>query len=147
MLTTILAGFYERDIRKMIEEVKLFKHETDLWRVQGSIKNSAGNLVLHIIGGTNHFFGATLAKTGYVRNRELEFSKKDTAKEELIAELEALVPLVTNTLIALTPEKLDADYPLLFDGMKRSTAYILVQLLGHLDYHLGQVNYIRRMFE
>jgi hypothetical protein len=147
MLTTILTGFYERDIRKMIEEVKLFQHEADLWRVQGSIKNSAGNLVLHIIGGTNHFFGATLAKTGYLRNRELEFSRKDVAKEELVAGLEALVPLVSTTLLALTPEQLDADYPLLFDGMKRSTAYITVQLLGHLDYHLGQVNYIRRMFE
>jgi hypothetical protein len=68
MLNSVLAGFYERDLRRMIVEVNSFTNEEDLWRTQGSVKNSAGNLVLHIIGGLNHFIGATLAHTNYVRN-------------------------------------------------------------------------------
>jgi len=75
MLNNILANFYERDIRKLIEEVNLFRNEEDLWRIQGSVKNSSGNLVLHIMG-LNHFVGATLAQTGYVRDRAREFSDK-----------------------------------------------------------------------
>ncbi|MBA4053701.1 MAG: DinB superfamily protein, partial [Marivirga sp.] len=76
MLNSILANFYERDIRKLIEEINLFRMEENLWRTQGSVKNSSGNLVLHIIGGTNYLIGATLAHTGYVRNRDQEFTIK-----------------------------------------------------------------------
>src|ERR1700733_15197491 len=98
MLNSILAGFYERDIRKLIEEVNLFQNEEDLWRTQGSVKNSCGNLVLHIIGGLNHFFGAALAHTGYTRDRDQEFIKKGVSGKELIMQLEALIPMITETL-------------------------------------------------
>ena len=76
MLNSIVANFYERDIRKLIEEINLFSNEEDLWKTQGSVKNSSGNLVLHIIGGMNHLIGAVLAQTGYVRNRDQEFILK-----------------------------------------------------------------------
>ncbi len=76
MLGTLLATFYERDLRKLIEEVNAFKNEENLWKITGSIKNSAGNLTLHLTGGLNHFVGATLAHTGYIRNRDQEFTKK-----------------------------------------------------------------------
>jgi hypothetical protein len=68
MLNTVLAGFYERDIRKLIDEVNLFQNEADLWRTMGTVKNSCGNLVLHLIGNLNHFIGTNLARSGYVRN-------------------------------------------------------------------------------
>ena len=77
MLNNVLTVFYERDIRKLIEEVNLFRNEENLWKTHGSVKNSSGNLVLHIIGGLNYHIGATLGNTGYVRNRDLEFTKKD----------------------------------------------------------------------
>jgi len=147
MLDRILANFYERDIRRLIEEVNLFKNEEDLWRTQGSVKNSSGNLVLHIIGGLNHFFGATLAQTGYVRNRDQEFSRKGEERKDLVAQLEALIPMITGTLNALTQERMEAEFPIIFDDARNSTSYVLVQLLAHLNYHLGQVNYLRRIFE
>jgi hypothetical protein len=147
MLNNILANFYERDIRKLIEEVNLFKNEEDLWRTQGSVKNSSGNLVLHIIGSMNHFFGATLAKTGYVRDRPREFSDKGVERKELVAQLEALIPTINTTLHALTPGQMDAAFPIFFDQEGTSTSYVLVRLLAHLSYHLGQVNYLRRIFE
>jgi len=147
MLNQLLANFYEKDLRKLIEEVNLFRNEENLWKTLGTVKNSSGNLVLHIIGGLNHFFGAILAHTGYVRNRDLEFSKKGVARKDLVAQLEALIPTVNATLASITPEQMDAEYPIPFDDAKNSNSYVLVRLLVHLDYHLGQVNYLRRILE
>ena len=147
MLNTILANFYELDIRKMIEELNLFKKEENLWITQGSVKNSAGNLALHIIGGLNHFFGATLANTGYVRNRDLEFIKKGVERQVLVAQLEELIPLINQTLIGLSKEQMEADFPIFYDKPGTSTGYVLTKLLAHLNYHLGQINYLRRILE
>ena len=106
MLNNVLTNFYERDIRKLIEEVNLFKNEENLWRTQGSVKNSSGNLVLHIIGGLNYLIGATLAHTGYVRDRDQEFVKKGVARKDLVDQLEKLIPLINKTLSALAYWKL-----------------------------------------
>jgi hypothetical protein len=144
MLNSILANFYERDIRKLIEEVNLFRNEENLWKTDGSVKNSCGNLVLHIIGGTNHLIGATLAHTGYVRDRDQEFIRKGVARKDLVAGLQALIPLINETV---TAQDMEAEYPIMFDDMKTSNSYVLVQLLVHLNYHLGQVNYLRRILE
>jgi len=147
MLNSVLVSFYERDIRILIEEVKLFRNEEDLWRTQGAVKNSSGNLVLHIIGGLNYFIGAILAQTGYVRDRDLEFIRKGVVRKDLVAQLEELIPMINETVNALTQEQMEAEFPIFFDKAKTSTSYVLVQLLLHLNYHLGQVNYLRRIFE
>lgn len=145
MLNTILSSFYERDLRRLIEEINAFKNEENLWKTQGSIKNPSGNLALHLIGGLNFFIGTTLAHTGYVRNRDQEFSQKGVERQEIVARLEVLIPLVAQTIKA--QQDMDAEFPIPFDGAKNSKAYVLVQLLAHLDYHLGQVNYLRRSLE
>jgi hypothetical protein len=147
MLNNMLANLYERDLRKVIEEVNAFKNEEDLWKTQGSVKNSCGNLVSHLIGGMNHHIGTTLGHTGYVRNRDLEFSVKGTPKKELVAQLEALILVIRKTLDAFTPEKMEAEFPFPFDGANNSNSYVLTQLLLHLNYHLGQINYLRRILE
>lgn len=144
MRNDILATFYQRDILRLIEEINSFKDEENLWRTKGLVKNSAGNLALHIIGGTNYLIGTTLADTGYVRNRDLEFNRKGVDRKALVAQLEELISLINNTLSRLD---MDAEYPLLFDDAQRSNAYVLTQLALHLNYHLGQVNYLRRILE
>jgi len=80
MLNNVLATLYERDLRKWIEEVNLFQSEENLWKTTGTVKNSSGNLTLHIIGGLNHYVGATLAHTGYVRDRPQEFARVSRGK-------------------------------------------------------------------
>jgi hypothetical protein len=147
MLNAVLATFYETDIRKLIEEVNLFKDEEDLWRTTGSVRNSSGNLVLHLIGGLNHHIGATLAHTGYIRNRDLEFSNKDVPRQELVAQLEELIPMIKATLNSFTSAGMEAEFPLMFDDAMNSNSYVLMRLLAHLDYHLGQINYLRRILE
>lgn len=144
MLNNVLADFYERDINKLLEEVKLFRSEENLWRTEGTVRNSAGNLALHIIGNLNHFIGTTLGGTGYVRDRDSEFTRKGVPGKDLIAGLEALVPMIRKTVAGAD---LEAEFPLIFEGAKRSTGYMLVHLLAHLNYHLGQVNYLRRIVE
>jgi hypothetical protein len=147
MLNNDLADFYERDLRKLIEEVNLFKNEEDLWRTNGSVKNASGNLVLHIIGGLNHLIGATLAKTGYIRDRDREFSSKGIERKILVTQLEELIPMIKKTMNAFTEEEMNAEYPIFFDKPQTSVSYVLVQLFAHLNYHLGQVNYLRRILE
>jgi len=147
MLNNILADFYERDIRKLIEEVNSFKNEEDLWKTAGSVKNSSGNLVLHIIGGMNYLIGTTLAKTGYVRNRDQEFIIKGVERTVLVSQLDELILMINKTLNNLSPEDMEAEFPIFFDKPKTSVSYVLTQLLLHLNYHLGQVNYLRRVLE
>jgi len=147
MLNNVLAGFYERDIRKLIEEINLFKNEENLWRTTGSLKNSSGNLALHIIGGTNYLIGTTLAHTGYVRNREQEFIQKGVPRKDLVTQLEALIPMINKTLNAFSPEDMESEFPIFFDKPNTTISYVLMQLLAHLNYHTGQVNYLRRVLE
>jgi len=146
-LNKLLADFYKTDILRFIQELNLFENEENLWKTGGSIKNSSGNLALHIIGGLNYLIGTTLAQTGYVRNRDQEFIIKGVKREELVAELEKLIPMISETLNAPGQEQPEAEYPLMFDNMKTSNSYVLVKLLAHLNYHLGQVNYLRRILE
>jgi hypothetical protein len=142
MLNHDLANFYERDIRKLIEEINLFTQEEDLWKTKGSVKNSSGNLALHIIGGLNYLVGAKLANTAYTRDRDLEFSQKGVARKVLVTQLEEIIPMIRE---ALRNINIDADYPIPFDDAIRSNGYVLMQLSLHLNYHLGQVNYLRRI--
>ena len=91
MLNLLLADFFERDMLKLKEEISLYKDETNLWKVENTISNSAGNLCLHLIGNLKHFIGATLGNTGYVRQRELEFSSKNIPRSELHSEIDKLI--------------------------------------------------------
>src|SRR5688572_5449463 len=114
MLNSVLSDFYERDIRKLIGEINSFRNEENLWRTTGSIKNSSGNLELHIIGGMNYLIGATLARTGYVRDRDQEFLRKGVARKDLVTQLEALIPMINKTLNSFTPERMESDFPIFF---------------------------------
>ena len=65
----------------------LYKNEEDVWKIKEGISNSAGNLTLHLLGNLNHFIGATLGNTGYVRERDKEFSLKNIPRIQLVEDL------------------------------------------------------------
>jgi len=138
---------YQRDLGKLITELELFREEENLWKTAGAITNASGNLALHIIGGLNFHIGNTLGNTGYIRNRDLEFTDKNIPREVLIKELRSLVSLIHSTLSTLRNDQLNEPFPRFFDKENASTSYVLVQLLLHLNYHTGQVNYLRRAIE
>jgi uncharacterized damage-inducible protein DinB len=147
MLIETLKKLFNRDLNKLRSEIELYKDEKKIWYIEESIANSAGNLCLHLVGNLNHFIGAEIGKTGYVRVRELEFSSKDISKMELISKVEETIKVVDSSLDKLKEEDLEKEYPLLVFDKKTSTEYLLVHLSSHLTYHLGQINYHRRLLD
>jgi len=147
MLNETIRILLDRDLQKLKAELELYTKEENIWRIDGNILNSAGNLTLHLIGNLNTYIGAELGNTGYIRNRQEEFSLKDVPRLELIRKLEQTIQVIDTTLPSLTQTQIDEDYPqIVFDG-KMTTGYFLVHLSVHLNYHLGQVNYHRRLLD
>ena len=145
MLTDTLIEIFERDLKKLSEEINLYKDEDNLWIIKGGISNSAGNLCLHIMGNLNHFIGSTLGHTGYVRHREDEFSLKNIPRQDLVTNINNCVLTIKTTLDKLPEEDLEKDFPLELLGRKVKTEFMLLNLATHLNYHLGQINYHRRL--
>lgn len=138
---------FERDIERLKVEINAYSKEENLWRVEHNITNSAGNLCLHLVGNMSHFVGKEMGGFEYVRDRDFEFKGKNVPKEELIALIEKLQGTVTVSLEGLDESILDKDYPLEVFGSKMSYGYFLIHLYGHFNYHLGQVNYHRRLLD
>jgi len=147
MLIDTLKTILSRDLLKLKAEIELYKDEKNIWLIDKGIANSAGNLCLHLIGNLNTYIGKEIGKTSYVRNRDLEFSLKDVARTELVKNIDATVIVIQNALSKMKEDELDKEYPLLVFDKKTSTEYFLVHLIAHFSYHLGQVNYHRRLLD
>ncbi|MEC5144634.1 DinB family protein [Chitinophaga sp. 212800010-3] len=145
MLTGILINLFERDLSKLEEEIAAYGTEEGIWRVPPGINNSAGNLCLHICGNLQHFIGAVLGKTGYIRNRELEFNASHVPTEELLVLIGSTRRIILRVIAGLSPEDMDSTYPEKVFSGSMSTGHFLVHLSTHLNYHLGQINYHRRL--
>ncbi|MDI1304515.1 MAG: DUF1572 family protein [bacterium] len=145
MLIETLKSLFDRDLNKLKSEIELYQNESEIWHIQKGIANSAGNLCLHLIGNLNTYIGAEFGKTGYIRNRPLEFSLKNVPRAELINKIEETIVIVNNALNNVSEEELKKEYPLLVFETKTSTEFMLIHLTTHLAYHLGQINYHRRL--
>ena len=145
MMREILGELYERDLNKLKAEIELYENEADLWKKPGDVPNSAGNLCLHLNGNLQHFFGAVLGATGYVRDRDAEFSSVGISREAMISDVESTLAVVKSTLAKLSDDDLAAIYPIEVFGKPMTTGFFLTHLATHLDWHLGQINYHRRM--
>ncbi|WP_341900977.1 DinB family protein [Fluviicola taffensis] len=139
------ARCFTKDLDSLAKEVALCDEDTLLWQVPPGIANSIGNLTQHLIGNLNHFIGATLGETGYVRNRDAEFSERYFTKAEMIDELAKTSKMLEKVLGSLSLEQLDKTYPHEPFGYSMTTNHMIAKLVGHLGYHLGQINYLRRI--
>jgi hypothetical protein len=147
MLNHTLKKLFNRDLHKLKAEIESYKNETNLWIIDKSIANSAGNLCLHLIGNLNTYICSTLGGSSYIRNRELEFSLKDVPRGELIEKIDQTIEVINRTFDEITMEEMESEYPLLVFEGKTSTEYFLTHLATHLAYHLGQINYHRRLLD
>lgn len=147
MLIESLKTLFNRDLNQLKTEMELYQNESDIWIIQKGIANSAGNLCLHLVGNLNTYIGAEFGKTGYIRNRPLEFSLKDILRAELLSKIEETIVVVDNALNSISEVELKKEYPLLVFKDKTSTEFMLIHLTTHLAYHLGQINYHRRLLE
>lgn len=147
MRTESLQTLFTRDLNQLKKEIEAYQNEENIWKIDKNILNSAGNLALHLVGNINHFIGSILGNSGYVRNRELEFSLKNVPRTELIEKIEKTIEVVHSSLNQLSEEDLKKEYPIEALGYPMTTEYFLIHLFGHLSYHLGQINYHRRLLD
>lgn len=139
-----LSAILLRDLDTVIREIELYPDDASVWGEVPGAPNSAGTLGLHLAGNLRHFIGATLGGTGYVRNRDLEFSARGLPRAEILGPLRAAREEVEASLAKLDPAKLDEAYPLPLAERRLPTRLFLLQLAVHLTYHLGQIDYHRR---
>jgi uncharacterized damage-inducible protein DinB len=145
MIVNSIKSIFIRDLSKLKGEIESYPDENSIWEIRSDINNSAGNLTLHLIGNLNTYIGSELNKTGYIRNRELEFTRKNVSRVQLIQSIEATISVIENALDQLSVTDLEKEYPILIWEKKTSTDYVLIHLTTHLAYHLGQINYHRRL--
>ena len=147
MVIDSLKKLFDRDLDKLKNELSNYKDESSLWVVKKNISNSAGNLALHIIGNLNHFIGGVLGENGYVRDRDAEFTNKDVPVNDLLQNIDEVKTTIYNTLEGVSEEELLENFPINVFGYEMTTLFFLIHLHSHLTYHLGQINYHRRLIE
>ena len=140
--TAFLIG---RELRGFAREIELFPDDERLWQTVPGISNSAGTLALHVCGNLQHFVGAVLGGSGYVRDRPLEFAARGLPRERLLAEITRTLAEVERVLPAVSDEAVSAPYPDVLGGLRPPTGLFLHHLSCHLSHHLGQAGYLRRM--
>jgi hypothetical protein len=145
LVISTIGAILDRDLDTLRREVEAYDDERALWRTAPGISNPAGTLVLHLAGNLQHYFGARLGDTTYVRDRTAEFARRDVPRAELLREIEAARHAVHAGLAQLSKGQLTAEYPETISGARLKTGEYLVHLTTHFAYHLGQVDYHRRM--
>jgi Protein of unknown function (DUF1572) len=145
MLLEDFKAILLRDIAGLERELDLYPDDASIWKNLPGVPNTAGNLMLHLAGNLQHFFGAVLGNTGYVRNREAEFANRDVPRSELKKELTGSRQGVLAAFTKLTDSSLEQPYPVKIGDATFTTKLAILHFLCHLTYHLGQIDYHRRV--
>lgn len=145
MLKENLIEIFERDLNKLKIEISSYSEESKLWIIEKNIKNSGGNLCLHLIGNLNQFICGVIGKSGYIRNRDAEFNDKNIPKKILLKNIDDSIENIITILKSMEEEEFQTIYPIDVFNQKMTTGYFLIHLTTHLNYHLGQINYHRRL--
>ena len=144
MVTTELAALFARDIARLIQELQAFPDTAAVWKTAPGVTNSAGTLALHLEGNLREYVGRQLGALPYTRQRPLEFSARDVERTDLISRLEAVRDTIPAVISRLSASQLEACYPEVIHGKSITTRQFLIHLEAHFNYHLGQVDYLRR---
>jgi len=134
-----------RDLDSLAAQVTAYPTDADLWRPLAGVVNTGGTLALHLVGNMRHFVGMHLGGTAYVRDRDHEFAAREVPRSEIAAEIAAARVEVDQALRALTESDLVREFPQAVGGATLSTGQLLVHLATHFAYHLGQLDYHRRL--
>jgi uncharacterized damage-inducible protein DinB len=145
MLTEHLKTVITRELRALAREIQAYPDDASVWRTFPGVANSAGTLALHLAGNIQHYLGAKLGGTTYQRDRPAEFARRDVPRAALLKEIERAIGAAEATLPRLHQGDLIADFPEPVGGRTIRTDEFLVHLATHLGWHLGQVDYHRRM--
>ncbi|HXC16509.1 MAG TPA: DinB family protein [Holophagaceae bacterium] len=138
------ARIFDRDLGVLEREVSLYPDDASLWKPVGGQPTLGGNLALHLAGNLRHFLGAVLGGSGFKRDRDGEFSSRDRSRDAVIAEIRRARSDAAMALAKLDPASLDRPFPEAIRGHTLPTRMVLVHLITHLSFHLGQLDYHRR---
>ncbi len=142
-----LTTLYIKGLNQLKTELQAYSSETNIWVIKDGITNSSGILAKHLIGNLNHYIGAVIGNSEYIRNREREFENQPVPREALLKQIDVLIETLQKVLSELNVMLLPQEYPLQVFGHPMTYQFFLIHLLGHLNYHLGQVNYHRRIID
>ena len=140
-----LAFLFRRDLTKLSKQIESFPNDEALWNTRPGVTNAAGNLALHLEGNLREFVGRQLGQIPYLRNRPLEFSARGLSRNALVARLSELRDSIPSIIENLTQEQMETEYPEVVLDAAMPTRQFLIHLYGHLNWHLGQVDYLRRI--
>lgn len=144
MLAQELAALFDRDLTRVTQELRAFPDTAALWAVAPGVSNAAGTLALHLEGNLREYLGRQLGNLEYTRDRAREFSARDVPQQELLDRIAELRETIPPVIRELAPEALAGAYPEPYNDAAISTQQFLLHLLSHFNYHLGQIDYLRR---
>jgi len=133
-----------KNLNALKDELLQYENESDIWKKIGTTKNAPANLALHICGNLKHNFGAEIAQNGYVRNRDLEFTKGNISRDEVIAEIDSTIEMIEPVIDNFVFADILKPFPGEAFGEGQTIGSVITRLAMHLGYHLGQINYHRR---
>lgn len=145
MITQHLIPLFQKDLDKLKEEIDLYSKDEQLWQLKGSITKSAGNICLQLTGSLQHYIGAVLGDSGYVRNKEAELRVKNVPRGKLLEDIAVTRAAVTDALEQLSKNELQKNYPLPVFEENVTTEYYLIHLLCDLNLNIGQISYHRQI--
>ncbi len=145
LLLQSVAAILDRDLRTLCREVEAYPDDRAPWQEAPGISNVGGTLALHLAGNLQHYIGARLRQTGYVRDRAAEFARRDVPRAELLREIEAARAAVSGLVSGAAQPDVMAEFPELISGSRVTTGDYLIHLVTHFAYHLGQIDYHRRV--
>ena len=145
MLLPAVAAVFDRDLRTLAREIEAYPDERDLWQLPPGAANSAGTLALHLAGNVQYYLGAGLGGTGYRRDRPAEFAERNVPRAELLRRIEAARAAVRAAAGQAGEAQVAADFPEVVGGVRVNAGEYLIHLLTHFAYHLGQIDYHRRL--
>ncbi len=145
MSADYIVGVYIRDLKTLRREIEAYPNEQDIWRLPPGIANSAGTLALHLAGSLRYLIGAVLGGSGYVRDRNAEFSRRDVPRAEILAGIDAAIADLEKARPKITDAVLAKEFPVTLAGCRTVAGELLTHVVAHAGYHVGQVDYHRRI--
>lgn len=140
---TQFSALFARDLSRLARQLDAFD-DRHLWQVLPGVTNAAGNLMLHLNGNLREYIGRQLGLVAFTRDRAREFGATDVPRAELVASLAELQTLIPGVLQQFTDDGWDEMFPENVLGTPVSNRQFVIHLYGHLNYHLGQIDYLRR---
>lgn len=145
MITTILIDLYCKELDKLKDEINAYENDELVWKLTDQVQVTGGNICLYLAGNLQHYIGNMIGDSGYIRNKEAELKAKNVSRERLMEEIENTRQIVVDTLEQVSKAELLKVFPTKDFEESVTTEFYLVHLLNNFCFHLGQINFHRKL--